>query len=480
VGGFNLCGGCAQRSSNTDVCGFNVYQEVARMRNKTKYNVRIHKLVSTAVILCIISSWGFGQNIRVPLTERMEDDNISKSLAILPVYVFQSDSIESNTMFGVERDKTEPKLVIKKFPNMAHVRDTGYTFIYFSGANNVDNKGYCLTLIGNFKRSRRTIFFFIDRNNNLDFTDDGEPDSMTYFQFETVFTFHNINNPQAQHQVRASRIEYGKNLKYKMLLTEHFKKHSEGRIFSDINYCYREQRLNTLGGVYRSDEDSFVLAIKDLNNNGLFNESCIDKIYIGSTKDQVNTDEMNWIQPSFSDIYFEWNKKRYQVVNIDPAGAYIEIRLVENAVLMRELKVGEKIPLFSFVNIHNEKEEIKSYKKKPVFIYFWSKDKLSAADSMYLRKIHEEYQDKIAVVALNYGDPPRSVRIIHFYDRIKWPIGFASYQIGRAFYLENPPRGYLVAKRLKMANDDVSPEEVYRMLLSNNLSSIHILNSERL
>ena len=417
------------------------------------------------LLLCFAWVNAFAQNkIRVELNERMIDDKINQSLAILPVYIYENQTIEPYTMFGVEKKPNQQNLVIQKMPNMEGMRDTAYTYVYFSGANTEINQGYCLTLIGNYRRSRRTIYFFIDRNNNLDFTDDGAPDSLTMMENTTVFKLSNISNSAAKHWVQISRIEYGQNEKYHILLRDHFVKHSGTKKFSNINFCFREQRLNTIGGRYTMGNDSFIIALKDMNNNGIFNESCMDKVYIGSVNDAVNTDEMSYVLPKFNDIYFEWNKKRYRVLNIEPSGSFIDLEELDSAVLTKKLEIGKKVPAFSFVNMKNEKEEIKSYKKRPTYIFFWDKSKITKEDTMYVRKIFEEYGDEIQIITLNHGDAPRSVRIIQYYDQVKWPMAFSSYQIGKIFFLEDLPRGYYLGKKLRLQQDDVSPKEMYDIL----------------
>jgi len=417
------------------------------------------------LFLCFVWTNSFAQNkIRVELNERMIDDKINQSLAILPVYIYENQTIEPYTMFGVEKKPDQRDLVIQKMPNMENMRDTAYTYVYFSGANTEINQGYCLTLIGNYRRSRRTIYFFIDRNNNLDFTDDGAPDSLTMMENTTVFKLHNVNNSAAEHWVQITRIEYGQNEKYHILLRDHFVKHSGRKKFSNINFCFREQRLNTIGGRYAMGNDSFILALKDMNNNGIFNESCMDKVYIGSVNDAVNTDEMSYVLPKFNDIYFEWNKKRYRVLNIEPSGAFIDLEVMDSAVLTKKLEIGKKVPNFSFVNMKNEKEEIKSYKKRPTYIFFWDKSKITKEDTMYVRKIFEDYGDEIQIITLNHGDAPRSVRIIQYYDQVKWPMAFSSYQIGKIFFLEDLPRGYYLGRKLRLQQDDFSPKEMYDFL----------------
>ncbi len=408
--------------------------------------------------------------LTVNITKRMQDDKISRSLAILPVYVFKTIEVEPFTLFGIDEDEKEEQnpLIIQKMPDMNGMRDTGYTYIYFSGANTEINQGYCLTLIGNFKRSRKTIYFFVDRNNNLDFTDDGKPDSLTYMDESFILTLKNQTNKNAEHKIQLSRIEYGKNIAYKNLLTEHFAKHSGKKVFSDINYCYREQRLNTIGGEYKSGEDSFMIAFKDMNNDGIFNESCMDMFYIGAVGEEIHTEEMSLILPNIEDVYFEWNNKRYQLKSIVPNGSEMRFVQEQNPILTKKLEIDKKIPKFSFVSIENQKVDIKKFKKKPSFIFFWNEETITNEDTMYLNKLHQDYSNDLNIIALNHGDNQRDVRKYHYYEQIKWPIGFSSYQIGKMFFLENSKKGFLTGKRLKLKKEEVSPKQLYEFLQSSD------------
>lgn len=425
------------------------------------------KLLIAIAFLFMMGNQAISQNVmELELDDRIEDDKISKSLAILPVYKYEDVNIEPYTMFGVSEKPEQEDIVLKKLPDMEGCVDTGYTYIFFSGANTELNQGYLITLIGNYRRSMRTVYFYIDRNNNLDLSDDGPPDSLTYKETEKLLRLQNLTNRAAEHFVKISRIEYGHNVAYKRMLTEHYKKHSGRKVFTNINYCYREQRYNTLAGTYRSGTDSFTIALKDMNNNGLFNESCIDKFYVGSANDQVQTDVMSLILPNTEDIFFEWNKKRYQLRSIKPDGSSVSFAQAEEAELSKKLRIGKKLPKFSFVNLQNERISIKEYKKKPTYIFFWDLENISDTDTAYLGKIHREFGDRISIITLNHGDEPKKVRMMHYYDEIQWPMAFSSTAIGRAFYVESLPAGCLTRKRLKLEKYPITPKQVYEQLSS--------------
>lgn len=404
---------------------------------------------------------------RIELNERVEDDKIKKSHAIVPVYKYVSPSIESFDMFGVnKKPEKRDRIQIKKLPDMKGCRDTGYTYIYFSGANSEINQGYLLTLIGNYRRSSRTVYFFVDRNNNFDFTDDGLPDSLNGGRTELELVFNNTSNPAANHIIRLSRIPYGKNMAYKSLLTDHFKKNSGDKIFTNINYCYREQRLNTLSGTFQNETDSFRLAIKDMNVNGLFNESCKDRFYIGAMNEGVFTDDMIEIQPDFEKTLFEWNKKQYKITNIDPEGQYIDIEQVKYPTLTKKLEVGKRVDNFPFVNIENKREELKDYKEQEVYLFFWDLGHLDSSQTKYLTKLHKEFSDQIQIIALNHGNHPRKVRVYEFYNDVEWKIGYSSGFIGRQFFLEAVPQGFYLGKKCKLKQEGVSPKEMYDLLVN--------------
>lgn len=426
------------------------------------------------LFLCLILFNGFAlwaqqkKDFTIQLSERTEDEQFKKSMAIVPVYKYTSPFIEPYIMFGVDPPSDLKDLEVKKLPDMSGMKDTAYSFIYFSGADNPNNQGYILTIIGNYRRSTRTIYFFVDRNNNFDFTDDGGPDSMKYHDREVVLHLSNLIVPEATYQVKLSRLEYGENVAYKNLLTEHYKKHSGKKQFTEINYCFREQRYNSLAANFVQGEDSFRIALKDLNTNGVFNESCVDKIFLGPYNKQVTTEEMQFILPDVNYTTFEWNKKVYRIKDIKADGSEIKLEQVSGATLTRQLKTGKKIPKFSYKTTKSKKESVRDYKGKSLFIFFWDKSRLYPEDTLYLGKIYREFPKHAAIIALNHGDAPKSVYLVQYYDKLSFPIGFSTGKIADKLFLQEVPRGYLIDKRQKLVSDQISPKAAYEWLLKEN------------
>jgi len=423
---------------------------------------RIFILIPIITIGIFVSA----QTIRIDTEKKVKDDFFEKSQSILPIYKFKGTQIEPYSKFGLEVDTTKPWYTIKKMPNMQGVRDTGYTYIYFAGADNVESQGYLLTMVGNYRRSRRTVYFYIDRNNDFDFTNDGLPDSITLKDNEFEIELQNSSIPGATYAIKLSRFKYGENVRYKNLLTEHYKAHSGSKVFTNINYCFREQRYNSVAGHYKNGNDSFTIGIKDMNVNGVYNESCTDQLYVGPYKSQIISDQLFNMTPTINNNAFEWGGKKYKLVSIETTGSYIEIEEDPNATLSSKLEEGKKVPNFSYMNVLNKKHSLSEYKKQEIFLFFWDKESISSEDTAYLNKLHNEFPD-LKILALNHGDEPKHVKIIYYYDRVKYPMGYSNNEIASKYFLEDVTRGYYMGKKCKLKNDNISPKAMYEYLVAN-------------
>ncbi len=415
-------------------------------------------------VLLVVGCIANAQIIHIKADRKVEDDAFKKSQAILPVYRYLNDSIEPYTKFGVEPDTTKPWYKIKKFPDMEACRDTGYTYIYFAGADNAHRQGYILTLIGNYRRSRRSVFLYIDRNNDLDFSNDGAPDTILFTEYSKEIVLENKDVKGANYTMKLTRFKYGENVRYKNLVAKHYRNRSSKKLFTEINYCFRVQRYNSILANYRSDTDSFTIGIKDLNVNGIYNESCTDKLYVGPYKSQINSVDLFDMVPTVTNNVFEWNGKKYRIKAIETTGTYVDIEEDPNAKLSNKLEVGKKVPNFEYFNILSVKHELNEYKKQEVFLFFWDKEEISSEDTAYLNKINSEFKDRIKIITLNHGDEPKDVRIIFYYDKIKWPMGYSNTEIGNKYFLEDVTRGFYIGKRRNLLDEFISPKEMYTIL----------------
>ena len=420
--------------------------------------------------IILIGIFSFAQSIHLPMIKEVEDDFFTKSQSILPVYKYESNLIEPYSKFGLKSDPSQSFYSIVNLPEMKNCRDTGYTYIYFSGSDNDIRQGYILALIGNYKRSRRTVYFYIDRNNDLDFSNDGLPDSLVTSQNDFKINLKNLNAKNANYSFKLTRFKYGENVRYKNLLTQHYKAHSGQKKFTKINYCFREQRYNSSISHFNNGKDSFTLGIKDVNVNGIYNDGCVDKLYVGAYNSQINSDKLFIIKPEIEENTFEWGRKSYRIMNIHSNGDYLEIIEDDRITQTQKLKIGRKTPKFSYLNIFNIEHNLKEYRKQKVYLFFWDKQSLSREDNIYLSLLNKDFNDKLKLITLNHGDKPKQVRIKFYYDQIKWPVGYSNSEIAEKYFLENVSIGYYLDKKHRLINDQISPKEMYELMI-NELDS---------
>ncbi|MDG1725344.1 MAG: hypothetical protein P8I11_06605 [Bacteroidia bacterium] len=420
--------------------------------------------------IILIGIFSFAQSIHLPMIKEVEDDFFTKSQSILPVYKYESNLIEPYSKFGLKSDPSQSFYSIVNLPEMKNCRDTGYTYIYFSGSDNDIRQGYILALIGNYKRSRRTVYFYIDRNNDLDFSNDGLPDSLVTSQNDFKINLKNLNAKNANYSFKLTRFKYGENVRYKNLLTQHYKAHSGQKKFTKINYCFREQRYNSSISHFNNGKDSFTLGIKDVNVNGIYNDGCVDKLYVGAYNSQINSDKLFIIKPEIEENTFEWGRKSYRIMNIHSNGDYLEIIEDDRITQTQKLKIGRKTPKFSYLNIFNIEHNLKEYRKQKVYLFFWDKQSLSREDTIYLSLLNKDFNDKLKLITLNHGDKPKQVRIKFYYDQIKWPVGYSNSEIAEKYFLENVSIGYYLDKKHRLINDQISPKEMYELMI-NELDS---------
>mgnify|MGYP001568774808 FL=1 len=422
------------------------------------------KNVIALIPILLIGIFVSGQTIKIDMNRMAKDDAFEKSQSILPVYKYTSDSIQPYSKFGLEADESKPWYQIKKMPDMGSCRDTGYTYIYFAGSDNAESQGYLLTIIGNYKRSRRTVYFFIDRNNDFDFSNDGSPDSITWKQHHFEVKLENSTVPGAMYGLKLTRFKYGENVRYKNLLTEHYKAHSGKKEFTNINYCFREQRYNSIIGNYRNGLDSFSIGIKDMNVNGIYNESCTDLFYVGPYESQLNSDKLFNITPTINNTVFEWGGKKYRVKSIETTGKYIELKKDSSAILSNKLEIGKRTPNFTYFNVFNKEHQLKDFKKQEIFLFFWDLDSQSEEDTAYISKINADYEKKIKVITLNHGDKSKDVKISYYYDKISYPVGYSNSEIADSYFVEDVPLGFYLGKKCVLIDDRISPKEMYQLL----------------
>lgn len=116
-------------------------------------------------------------NFKLELNQIVLDEKGRKMQSIIAVYKYKGQPFVDPALIGVAGNK-DPKTFYAKLPNMTGINDTNYAYIFYGGTDQrKDLKGYSLMIIGNNQRSYKPALLWIDKNHNLDLSDDGAPDT---------------------------------------------------------------------------------------------------------------------------------------------------------------------------------------------------------------------------------------------------------------------------------------------------------------
>lgn len=436
----------------------------------------INTILKSGFLVCLLifsrHSFAIKPPHKIVLDQYVEDAIGKKMQSVIPVYKFAGMPLEDPINNG-QGTKNPFGYFNAKLPDMKGYRDTNYFYIFFGGlSKRKDLPGYALGIVANNGRQfGKLATIWIDKNHNLDLSDDGPPVTLDENIGYLEITLNNPDNSQARYTVYISRFEMNTNTSYKNLMDMYYETNSGTKKYALTDYSFREQRINTIAGDYKDEYDSFRLAIKDINCNGIYNEGN-DYLIIGDYKTPLMPDNKIVIESKAGKTFFERNGKKYLVTEINAIGNYVVIQEDENAKLTKTLVVGKKLKKFKFKTPDKEAKTISSrqYRKKITYWYVWnfSQDSFTR-DTAALRIIARDYADKIYLVTLNYGETPKEIRAFMIRNSINWSIGLSTQKINDQLFLEKYPFGVLTEKRLKIKQLKISPEELLILLKNKQI-----------
>ena len=403
------------------------------------------------------------QNVyKVYLDKEGETYKDTKLKLNIPVFKYKGNTIEEYDKFGV-RLKEKPATHTVIYPALKGVEDTAFGYIFYN--TGIENQSaYTAFLIANTKRRVLPALIYIDRNKNYDFSDDGAPDTFPTFQPDITLTISKKDDPE--YKIRIKRFNFFDMTFYKKMLNEYYEKYQDEKKYVGAEYAFLEKRLHTKKTTIIAEGDTFQIALRDENYNGKYTDDG-DKILLMSQKDTLFDDETYIeLNKKNKEIIFEWNFKVYQVLNIETNGNSIEFQLMPNRNADKQLKIGKKIPKFTYYKPDGKtKMKIKKFRRKPLYLYFFnSQDSVFQMDSVYLNKIQNYYGDEMYIVCLAYKDIYRNIQVMEEYEQPKWHIGMVTSDVIREYFVQEIPRGFYCKKRRRLLDNNITPKELWEKL----------------
>jgi hypothetical protein len=414
--------------------------------------------------LCIGKSLWAQSNYQLELNQIVMDEKGRKMQSIIAVYKYKGQPFIDPALIGVAGNK-EPKKFYAKMPNMTGINDTNYAYIFYGGTDQrKDLKGYSLMIIGNNQRSIKPALLWIDKNHNLDLSDDGAPDTFYYNTPDKDITLAHPKQSTAQYTVNISRFSFSYNSKYLGMLDEYYKNNSGPPAFSGALYSFKEQRLNTIAGDYNNGIDSFRIGIKDVNCNGFYNDWGIDQLIIGNYKSEL-PDQSIVLENKKQNMRFVAMGKAYTIQSIHPIGAFIEFSAYTGNEVITHLPIGKKIKPFRYQLYNKSLQSSKALKKQACYLYFWNDQNPNFfKDTQALRTLTTLFGSKIQIITFNKGLNHQELLQFKRYGQITWPIAIATESLLKELMIGQLPYGIYCSKRLKVKQVAISPADLLILL----------------
>jgi hypothetical protein len=418
------------------------------------------------VIYCIlalfINNCVYAQSndlIYVKLDSWAKDERFDKTQIITPFYFVQNDTIKTLDFESMRESK---KIRITKPDGF---KSYAYGYLFFNGIPNEQNPGYVNMLMVDI--AERVPKLFIDRNNNYNFTDDGPAVNipMPFNRKESVLLeLNRLDNVNASIAVLLSRMDYSNKYSYKNLLNEYYELYYKDRKFCGIEYGFREQRYTARQGIVRLEDDSFRIALQDINSNGLYNEPEMDKIITANYPDTVfdSKDELRaqLISKEKQEWRFEKNGRLFEIVHIDAAGMYLTLREIKDEAMGNKLAIGKKAPNFAYIDWQGKRNKLRKLIKYNVFIYYTGPyAKNFSADTATLRTISNEFKDCVKVIGFIDVNKSYELKIFGTYSDLNWIAAYKNKYITQKLRVRGIPSSLWLGKRRKVKQYNLTPQQ---------------------
>ncbi|MEL6110776.1 MAG: TlpA disulfide reductase family protein [Planctomycetota bacterium] len=254
----------------------------------------------------------------------------------------------------------------------SHLRDKtiGYVRLYFSGRKGV-LKNNTLALVNGFESNRAE--FYVDHNNNLDFTDDPKANVEWNDQDHARLTLSG-DEPGSRFSIRL--IPFASDSKMTSETSEQFRRilkvyESNGLALADVDYWFYNQRLNTMTRGVEIDGQSVMIGLHDYDCDGLYNGDR-DRLVIGARGDDHLSNRLSAgaVAARAGEIFLI-EQRPYEIVEVDRKGRFVRVKSSDR--MPERLFEGSPVPSIEAKTFAGEEVRLDSLcgKGKWTILDFW-------------------------------------------------------------------------------------------------------------
>jgi thiol-disulfide isomerase/thioredoxin len=288
----------------------------------------------------------------------------------------------------------------------------------------------------------------IDKNNNMDLTDDGEPGFFPADSNSYDFSINCTKDTEQTVTLRFCRTPNGWNYPDSVIkryfdndgnLNPKFARfvgmmHNDSNFIGQKGTYYWDDRVNTHIGCLTIDGESYSIGLNDYGNNGLFNDS--DDVFMLNDKGYGNLDYNNSTQNYKINDVFTISHRNFKIHDFDKYGKWIDFEETSEAptryfiagLELNHAKSAQKIKIdpslwdINELGIDGKTVSLRAFKGKYLLLNFWGEwCKPCLQEIPYLLNARKRFAaDQIAFVSfIKIGNLDNAKKLIHD-SQITW------------------------------------------------------------
>lgn len=372
------------------------------------------------------------------------------------------DDFSLAALTQVKDQYTSPRVSMKLvIPEAEKQEENGVLELRFSGG--VPSANYVLVLVADYKSDSPR--FYIDQNQNGDFSDDEQP---VTFKNEVVnIDLKNSENQQGIYRAMLKRLPPQTDQSRARWKNNAQRKFPNMKL-SEPDFWFSLFHRNILSADVKARGLSFQLGLMDTNLNGLYNDEN-DRLIVGDYgSDRMFTDFNNGAYRIGDQSPFAVDTKGFSVISISADGTTIEIEPIGIDQVKSTLKTGDLLPELIIESLEGNREAFSDLleKDKYTFIDFWGTwCKGCVVELPKIEAISQQFPDKLKVIGLHCSTVSRQ-RLEKFIKakKLSWTQKIAPDQVVEQMQVSGFPYGILLKPGGTVAAFNIRIEDVPQYL----------------
>ena len=375
----------------------------------------------------------------------------------------KTDLVSFNPLFklnnNVIANKTENKL-IKRLPTHIQEAELVYGFLFFKGNLASEFDSEIPFLVKDYKSEKAEIY--LDKNGNLDFTDDGSP--ITFKNDELIITLENESNKASAYHYKLGKSNIASN-NASNLKNRFVSKYPSAEIV-DTKFWLTNQRLSVKLSHQTLNNKPITILLNDASSDGIYtfntndfgDRVVITEGHLNSNKDLSSVLRLG--EPIDNNAVFLLYGKEYGLKNTNQQGSFITIEET-NLRTSIKTKVGSVVSELKIEVLDGSTVDLNDLLVDEKFLLLDFGGTWCGGCIMQEPTVKEVFKtNKVNIVGVFDHDTKASVANYVKKHDINWPVTLMTPEVKSIFSINAYPTYVLIAPNRKIVMIDLKSENI--------------------